>query len=114
MALLQCLATSGFAALVKEEAPRVIVTHSFLRRHVMTSKTVSSSEGSRVYKRENDQFCQRKGCEPLYFQLVLSRNESSVRTQIFCTTQIPKQHIQLKAKVSFFSYKVFSTLSSSP
>ncbi|XP_042228849.1 protein ZBED8-like [Homarus americanus] len=32
--------TSGFAALVKKEAPQVIVTHCFLHRHALASKTL--------------------------------------------------------------------------
>ena len=32
---------SGFASLVKKEAPYIIVTHCFLRRHALASKTLS-------------------------------------------------------------------------
>ena len=33
--------TSGFASLVKKEAPHIIVTHCFLHRHALASKTLS-------------------------------------------------------------------------
>jgi len=35
--------TSGFATLVKKEAPHIIVTHCFLHRHALASKTLSST-----------------------------------------------------------------------
>jgi len=35
--------TSGFATLVKKGAPHIIVTHCFLHRHALASKTLSSA-----------------------------------------------------------------------
>ena len=35
--------TSGFATLVKKEAPHIIVTHCFLHRHALASKILSST-----------------------------------------------------------------------
>ena len=35
--------TSGFATLVKKEAPQIIVTHCFLHRHALASKTLPSN-----------------------------------------------------------------------
>ena len=35
--------TSGFASLIKQEAPHIIVTHCFLHRHAVASKTLSST-----------------------------------------------------------------------
>lgn len=40
--------TNSFVALVKKEAPQVIVTLCFLHRHALALKTVSSSEGNLV------------------------------------------------------------------
>jgi len=35
--------TSGFSALEKKEAPHIIVTHCFLHRHALASKTLLST-----------------------------------------------------------------------
>ena len=35
--------TSGFPSLVKKEVPHIIVTHCFLHRHALASKTLSST-----------------------------------------------------------------------
>jgi hypothetical protein len=35
--------TSGFATLVKKEAPHIIITHCFLHRHAMATKTLPTT-----------------------------------------------------------------------
>jgi hypothetical protein len=35
--------TSGFATLVKKEAPHVVVTHCFLHRHALATKTLPTT-----------------------------------------------------------------------
>ncbi|XP_042222775.1 protein ZBED8-like [Homarus americanus] len=102
--------TSGFAALVKKEAPQVIVTHCFLHRHALASKTLPAilkevlSTGvkvvnfiraravdHRVFKR----FCQEMGAE---YEVLLYHTE----VRWLSRGQILKLLIELRAEVSLF------------
>ncbi|KAI6659596.1 Protein ZBED8-like [Oopsacas minuta] len=65
---------SGFAALVKKEAPNVTVTQCFLHRHALASKTLPIFLRGFVYRGESHQLHQRLGPKSSYFQEALSRN----------------------------------------
>ncbi|XP_042208670.1 protein ZBED8-like [Homarus americanus] len=100
--------TSGFAALVKKEAPQVIVTHCFLHRHALASKILPAilkevlstgvkvvnfirarAVNHRVFKR----FCQEMGAE---YEVLLYHTE----VRWLSRGQILKCLIELRAEVS--------------
>ncbi|XP_042227387.1 protein ZBED8-like [Homarus americanus] len=111
--------TSGFAALVKKEAPQVIVTHCFLHRHALASKTLPAilkevlstgvkvvnfirarAVNHRVFKR----FCQEMGAE---YEVLLYHTE----VRWLSRGQILKRLIELRAEVSLFLKEKESPLS---
>ncbi|XP_042236517.1 protein ZBED8-like [Homarus americanus] len=110
--------TSGFAALVKKEAPQVIVTHCFLHRHALASKTLPAilkevlstgvkvvnfirarAVNHRVFKR----FCQEMGAE---YEVLLYHT-----VRWLSRGQILKRLIELRAEVSLFLREKESRLS---
>lgn len=102
--------TSGFAALVKKEAPQVIVTNCFLHRHGLASKTLpeilkevlftsvkivnfirARAVNHRIFKR----FCQEMGAE---YEVLLYHTE----VRWLSRGQIMKRLVELRAEVSLF------------
>ncbi|XP_042210759.1 protein ZBED8-like [Homarus americanus] len=111
--------TSGLAALVKKEAPQVIVTHCFLHRHALASKTLPAilkevlSTGVKVVKfiraravnhRVFKRFCQEMGAE---YEVLLYHTE----VRWLSRGQILKRLIELRAEVSLFLREKESPLS---
>ncbi|XP_042228588.1 protein ZBED8-like [Homarus americanus] len=111
--------TSGFAALVKKEAPQVIVTHCFLHRHVLASKTLPAilkevlstdmkvvnfirarAVNHRVFKR----FSEEMGAE---YEVLLYHTE----VRWLSRGQILKRLVELRAEVSLFLREKESPLS---
>ncbi|XP_042210866.1 protein ZBED8-like [Homarus americanus] len=99
--------TSGLAALVKKEAPQVIVTHCFLHRHALTSKTLPAilkevlSTGVKVIRaravnhRVFKRFRQEMGAE---YEVLLYHTE----VRWLSRGQILTCLIELRAKFHFF------------
>uniref|UniRef100_A0A7M4E8X6 DUF4371 domain-containing protein n=1 Tax=Crocodylus porosus TaxID=8502 RepID=A0A7M4E8X6_CROPO len=102
--------TSGFATLVKKEAPHVVVTHCFLHRHALATKTLpttlkevlstaikvinfirSRSLNHRIFKR----FCQEMGAE---YEVLLYHTE----VRWLSRGQVLKRLFKLRAEVSLF------------
>lgn len=100
--------TSGLAALVKKEAPHVIVTHCFLHRHALASKTLPTilkevlstavkvvnfirarALNHRIFKR----FCQEMGAE---HEVLLYHTE----VRWLSRGQVLKRLMELRAEVS--------------
>jgi len=72
---------SGFATLVKKEAPHIIVTHCFLHRHALASKTlIINFTRDIVYFCEVRQLHQSSSFEPSYVQKALARNGFATRS----------------------------------
>ena len=111
--------TSGFAALVRKEAPNVTVTHCFLHRHVLASKTLPTflkevlstavkvvnyirarALNHRIFKR----FCQEMGAE---YEVLLYHTE----VRWLSRGQILKRLIELRTEVLFFLNEKQSSLS---
>jgi hypothetical protein len=102
--------TSGFATLVKKEAPHIVVTHCFLHRHALATETLpttlkevlstsiklvniirSRSLNSRIFKR----FCREMGAE---YEVLLFRTTF----HWFSRGQVLKRLFELRAEVSLF------------
>ena len=102
--------TSGFASLVKKEAPHIIVTHCFLHRHALASKTLSPALkeilsvsvkivnfvraralNNRIFKR----LCQEMGAQ---HEVLLYHTE----VRWLSRGQVLKRLMELRKEVSFF------------
>ena len=111
--------TSGFATLVRKEAPNVTVTHCFLHRHALASKTLSTflkevlstavkvvnyirarALNHRIFKR----FCQEMGAE---YEVLLYHTE----IRWLSRGQILKRLMELRTEVLFFLNEKQSSLS---
>ena len=102
--------TSGFVALVKKEALQVIVTHCFLHRHALASKTLPAllkevlSTGVKIFNfiraralnhRIFKRFCLEMGAK---YEVLLYHTE----VRRLSRGQILKRLVELRAEVSLF------------
>jgi hypothetical protein len=59
--------TSGFATLVKKEAPHFVVTHCFLYRHALATKTLPTTMNEILSTAISHQVYQQQVSESLHF-----------------------------------------------
>jgi hypothetical protein len=70
--------TSGFATLVKKEAPHFVVTHCFLHRYSLETKTLPTILKEVVSTAISHQLYQKQVSESSHLKQILPRNGSRI------------------------------------
>jgi hypothetical protein len=71
--------TSGFATLVKKEAPHFVATHCFLHRHALATKTLPTTLKEVLSTVISHQLYQKQVSESSHFEQILPRNGNNMK-----------------------------------